>query len=335
MPDNFIKFENVEIKRGEDFSLKIPLLEFGKGGIYCFVGPNGTGKTTFFNSLALLEPVHKGRITIEGNDAAGPGAASLRQRIGYMMDNPYMFRGTVLWNVSLGLKFRKVPSAEIKSKARKCLKKVGMESFASRSALRLSKGETKRVALARALAYSPDIIVLDEPLAHIDRHNCAVIEEIIRKENEERGATVFFSTHIMEEGQRLASAVYSFMDGTVTGHSIENLFRGTAEQKNGLCVVDLGNGVTITAVSEVTGPARVSLPPEAVILSLKPFESSALNVLKGVIIKADMSGAAVRVHLDAGIPLIALITEKSYHDLGLNIGREIYAAFKSTSVKVY
>jgi len=91
----------------------------------------------------------------------------------------------------------------------------------------------------------------------------------------------------------------------------------------------------MSAVSGVSGPVRVSVSLEVVILSLKPFESSALNVLKGVIIKADMSGAAVRVHLDAGIPLIASITERSYHYLGLNIGREVYAAFKSTSVKVY
>lgn len=208
--------------------LDLGLLEFRKGKVYTLLGPNGAGKSTLLNLLAFLEKPTSGALYFDDRSVDFTPALlhSLRQRVVLLHQSPVMFTGTVWKNVEFGLEVRGINKLERKARIENALHQVGMEKFARFNAKTLSGGETKRVALARALAVTPEVLLLDEPTANVDVKNQRAILDCIKNLNTHQQTSVIFSTHMVEEADGLAHETVQLRDGKLVVEKRENLMQG-------------------------------------------------------------------------------------------------------------
>jgi ABC-type ATPase involved in cell division len=168
-----------------------------------------------------MKPDH-GQVVFAGTevDWQRKQLAGLRKRVTLLHQNSFLFSGTVAANVAFGPEVRGMSKEEVQRAVSESLAMVGLEGFASRNARRLSGGEARRVALARALACNPEVLLLDEPLAHVDRQSAEIIEELVIS-LAGRGTTVVMSSHNEQLGQRTESRVIRLLDG-----KLERPFKG-------------------------------------------------------------------------------------------------------------
>ncbi len=197
---------------GGPFRLDIDALEIHPGQVVSLLGPTGSGKSTLLRLLAGLEPPGGGRSWFEGRPFDGRGLAprDLR-RITMVFQTPRLLTGTVRANVEYGLRLRGLRgrSAEVDG----WLHRLGLGKLASQSARTLSGGQSQLVALARALAIRPDVLILDEPTAHLDPAHVALVEEVIGEDHRDRNTTVIWATHNLFQARRVADRVGLLLDG--------------------------------------------------------------------------------------------------------------------------
>jgi ABC-type lipoprotein export system ATPase subunit len=170
------------------------------GRLHAFAGPSGSGKTTLLNVVAAVERPDDGEIWLGGHriDHLSPKAAARVRRdvVGYASQHSTLVEFlTARENVELGLQLRGVTGAEATRRAEGALDQVGLAKLAGRRADRLSGGEQRRVALARALAPTPSVLVADEPTAHLDRANGRHLTELLAALAHDHGTTVIVATH--------------------------------------------------------------------------------------------------------------------------------------------
>jgi tungstate transport system ATP-binding protein len=180
--------------------LDIPFLAIREGTFTSLNGPNGSGKSTLLGILAFLCHPTSGMLCFSGGPVVWKEKflGILQREVTLLHQNPYLFDGTVEANVAYGLKVRGVATDERRRRVVRALETVGLEGFGERRARALSGGEMQRVALARALVLSPRVLLLDEPLARIDRHSAAKISGIMA-DLPRRGTTVVMATHDPKE----------------------------------------------------------------------------------------------------------------------------------------
>ncbi len=181
---------------GERTVLAIDDLALFPGKLYTLTGPNGSGKTTLLTLLALLAPPTAGELRYEGEPVQWTNAAllPLRRQMTLLHQSPYLFDGSVLANVAFGLKLRGIRGDGKQRRVEQALELVGLPGFGLRRTRELSGGEAQRVAMARALALEPKVLLLDEPLANVDRGTSELLEGVIAA-LPERGTTVIMTTH--------------------------------------------------------------------------------------------------------------------------------------------
>lgn len=198
---------NLEYCRGGQFTLNIGQLDFQPGRIYLLAGPNGAGKSTLLHLLGLLLPPDRGEIRFAGATVQGASHRQrLRRQITLVEQSPFMFDGTVYDNLAFGLRLRDVRGDLQRHRILSALEKVGLQGFESRSARALSGGETRRVALGRALVLRPKVLLLDEPTAGLDRDSLPDFESCLSALPGE-GVTVIISTHDADQSRRLSGEV--------------------------------------------------------------------------------------------------------------------------------
>lgn len=177
-------------------ALEIPHLAIPEGTFCSLTGPNGSGKSTLLGILAFLCPPTSGAVWFAGKpvDWRERSLGILRKDVTLLHQIPYLFEGSVDANVAYGLKVRGVRGDAGRRRVGDALETVGLSGFGERRAKALSGGEMQRVALARALAISPRVLLLDEPLAGVDRDSAELIRAVVG-ELPRRGTTVIVATH--------------------------------------------------------------------------------------------------------------------------------------------
>ena len=192
-----------------------------KGEVVCLLGPNGAGKTTtFYMVVGLIKP-NKGRILLDGRDiSALPMNERAKMGIGYLPQEASIFRKlSVEDNLRLVLQMNeKLTISEKKKLLEVLLNEFGIERLRSSSAISLSGGERRRVEIARALAASPDFILLDEPFAGIDPIAIGEIKENIRKISEDKGIGVLITDHNPKATLSITDRAYVIFDGKIQIH---------------------------------------------------------------------------------------------------------------------
>jgi molybdopterin-binding protein len=146
--------------------------------------------------------------------------------------------------------------------------------------------------------------------------------------------TVCVASHQLEDAYRWADRILALHEGAPTPVTPENLFRVELPGGSGMQRVRVGT-VTIDVVSDRTGAVTLAIPPDEIVLSAAPLDSSARNAITGRIVRVAEQGAAMRVTIDGGIELVALLTRRSFEDLKLTVGGPVVASFKSVAVRVF
>ena len=192
--------------------------EVNKGEVVCLLGPNGAGKTTTFYMVVGLVKPNRGQVLLNGEDiSAWPMNLRSKAGIGYLPQEASIFRKlTVDENIKLVLEMNdKLTVNEKKKKLEELLDEFGVTKLRSESASSLSGGERRRVELARALAASPDFILLDEPFTGIDPIAIGEIKDNIRKLSEDKGLGVLITDHNPKATLSITDRAYVIFDGKI------------------------------------------------------------------------------------------------------------------------
>lgn len=195
-----VMFNRVTIVAGGATILQDITLTLDCGPPTILIGPNGSGKTTMLRAAMGLIPATRGRITWGGRGASAPTRRAI------MFQRPAMLRRSVTGNVRFALAAAGVPRDKRETRSAELLAEVGLTGLERRPARRLSGGEQQRLALARALARDPALLILDEPTASLDPAATKAIEDIVRTVTA-RGVKVVMSTHDLNQARRLAGDI--------------------------------------------------------------------------------------------------------------------------------
>ena len=192
-----------------DVSVEIP-----SGSLTALLGPSGGGKSTLLRVIAGLEKADSGLVEIEGKDATTLPAQD--RGVGFVFQHYAAFKHlSVARNVAFGLEIRKRPRAEIKKKVDELLELVHLEQFAHRYPAQLSGGQRQRMALARALAVEPQVLLLDEPFGALDAQVRKELRAWLRRLHDQVHVTTVFVTHDQEEAMEVADSIVVMADGKV------------------------------------------------------------------------------------------------------------------------
>jgi molybdopterin-binding protein len=248
-----------------------------------------------------------------------------------------------------------VPRAERAQRVHRWLERFGIADLAHRPARALSGGEAQRVSLARALVLEPDVLLMDEPFAALDAPTRQVLIDDLDRALTQAGATAVFVTHRRAEALRLGDRVAVIIGGRIRQVGppsrvfaepadkevgaflgVETIVPGRVRSLDrGLALVEVaGCRMEIASEVEPGGEVLVCLRPEDVVLTPgdePPGPTSARNRLPAVVQRTVNAGSLVRIELDAGFPLVVLITKQSLEELSLGPGSRVAASFKATA----
>jgi tungstate transport system ATP-binding protein len=197
-------------------ALDVDELSISRGELHILAGPNGSGKSTLLGILAFLTKPASGQLVFDRNQVGwNPKELfALRKRVTLLHQESYLFSGNVFANVAFGLKVRGIKREQVRRAVERCLAMVALAGFENRKVRHLSGGEARRVALARALACEPEVLLLDEPLAHVDKETSTIIEQLITS-RAVNGTTIVLSSHDERIGERLKGRVVHLLEGRI------------------------------------------------------------------------------------------------------------------------
>jgi sulfate transport system ATP-binding protein len=209
-----IRVEGVNKRFGEFVALEDVTVEIPSGSLTALLGPSGGGKSTLLRVIAGLEQPDSGRVQIEGREATELPAR--KRGVGFVFQHYAAFKHmSVFRNVAFGLEIRKRPKDEIRRRVTELLELVHLESFADRYPSQLSGGQRQRMALARALAVEPAVLLLDEPFGALDAQVRKELRVWLRRLHEEVNVTTVFVTHDQEEAMEVADSIVVMAKGRV------------------------------------------------------------------------------------------------------------------------
>ncbi len=320
-------------------------------------GPSGAGKTTMLRAIAGLDRIEQGRIACAGvvwADAEKNIHLPPRMRsIGFVAQDDDLFPHlTAEENVAFGVEGS---TTARRAQAASWLARFGLSGKEDRMPQSLSGGERRRVSLARAAARRPKLLVLDEPFSALDQAVRREVRRDLRTALGPVGTTVLFVTHDAEEALSFAdeaalvdagaiiqrgpvAEVFSQPNGAAAARitGVETVVPGEVlGTEDGVVRVSAGRAILLaSAVDAAPGPALVCIRADAVLLGRTAGETSARNVLSGPVVSATPSGGAIRVVVDVGFLLSALVTRAACEDLDVRTGRVLYAFVKAPHVHV-
>lgn len=196
---NLIKLEGVCKRFGEKNLFNNLSMEIEQGEFVSIMGESGAGKTTLLNIIGMLEPPDRGNVTVCGQQSSSFSSRTAtllrRNHISYLMQNYGLIdTETVKYNLSISVHFNKLSKAKKKQLYSSALERVGLPGYEKRKIYTLSGGEQQRIALAKIMVKSPQLILADEPTGSLDARNRDIVLAMLRQLNEE-GKTIVVVTH--------------------------------------------------------------------------------------------------------------------------------------------
>jgi len=327
-------------------------LTLAPGETLAVLGPNGAGKSTLLATIAGLLRPDRGRVGIGGREVTGPGIwlAPHRRRVALLSQDPLLFPHLdVLDNVAFGPRSAGTGRHRARELARHWLREVGVEDLASRRPASLSGGQAQRVAVARALAAEPDLLLLDEPMAALDVSVAPALRQVLRRVLAERSTVLV--THDVLDALLLADRVVVLEGGRVVedGATADVLTRPRSAFAARVAGLNLlagrwedgvrtpeGRLVHGSVVGPQPGPGQdvvAVFRPEAVSVFDHAPGGSPRNVFEVTVTELEpVGGGVVRVRAGA---LAADVTTRAVPDLDLVPGSRATFTVKATEVSVY
>jgi putative spermidine/putrescine transport system ATP-binding protein len=326
-------------------------LDIEKGSLVSFLGPSGCGKTTTLRMIAGFEQLDGGTIQLDGSDITT--VPPNRRDIGMVFQAYALFPNmTVRENISFGLRMKKTAKEEIEKRVDTVLEMVRLQETAKRFPHQLSGGQQQRIALARALAVQPRVLLLDEPLSALDAEVRVVLRGEIRRIQSELAITTVYVTHDQEEALSISDKVVVMNKGLIEQIGApEEIYRapktrfvatfiGTANQFYGLVAgkdnVDCRNfKLFADGLKEFTSGQSVVVlvrPENIQVQSEQPTRSN-WNIIQGVVETITFHGAVTRLGVNvSGQRVVADITVANTEAISLS--QRIWLSFPSDACQV-
>ncbi len=324
------QLSNIKLEQQSKTIVDIEQLTINSDQCVAVLGENGAGKTSLIHILALITKPSHGLINVFGDIIQSKLSPVQRRRIGLVHQQPYLLPGTVADNIRLALTLQGIAKSDIAVLTQQALEHVDLIDLADQAAHTLSGGELKRVAIARAIAYQPDILLLDEPFSHLDQRHIHQLEESINHFAEQAGKTVIFSTHDRFQAQALADSTINLIAGKVTASPLLNLYHGKLEHS----FFNTGQ-IMIHVTSELTHGRHLAVDPREIIVSPQPLQSSMRNNFSGRLVLIAEEANTIRLTIESEEVFHVTISPEALTSLHLSLGDTVWLSFKSTAVTVF
>jgi len=314
-----VEFRDVEIAYGKFVAVRDFSLAIAKGSFVTLLGPSGCGKTTILRSIAGLVDITKGRISIGGRRV--DDVPIYKRNIGLVFQSYALFpHKNVFDNVAFGLKYRNVSKAEIARKVGRALEMVRLPGSEKKLPSQLSGGQQQRIALARAIVFEPEVLLLDEPLSALDANMREEMRVEIKKIQRETGITAIFVTHDQEEALSMSDRIVVMNAGSIeqigTPEEVYDTpatafvadFLGKANMLAGKVSASTGTTATISLAAgqsaTVVSPRPLAVG-DAVTVVVRPQKLSVgkeqtSNHLSGRVLSTSYLGGSVIYEIDIG-----------------------------------
>jgi sulfate transport system ATP-binding protein len=294
----------------DDVSVNLPT-----GQLTALLGPSGGGKSTLLRIIAGLESADSGTVEIEGTEATH--LPPQKRNVGFVFQHYAAFKHmTVAKNVAFGLEIRKKGKAEIKQKVEELLELVHLSQFADRLPAQLSGGQRQRMALARALAVEPSVLLLDEPFGALDAKVRKELRDWLRRLHDEVPVTTVFVTHDQEEALEVADEIVVINQGRV-----EQV--GTPDQLYDAPANDFVMGF-LGPITQLNGSL---IRPHDIDVYAHPGVAGSIA---GRILRETRVGFEVRLTIELAVPdhdlVLATVTRAHARSLGLREGLDVWLA---------
>ncbi len=345
-----VELKNVTKRFGEVVAVNNITLSIEKGEFLTLLGPSGCGKTTTLRMIAGLETPSEGEVILDGK-VVNDITANERDTTTVFQNLALFPHLTVKENIAFGLDCKKVPKEETKDKVDRVLKLVQLEGYGGRRPAQLSGGQQQRIALARALVLEPVVLLLDEPLASLDRKLSEEMQVELNRIQQDVGITFLYVTHdqtmALSMSDRIALMREGIIDQLGTPDNIYEEprtrfaadFMGIANIFNGKSVIhgeekieletDSGFKVVAPTREEVAGKdasdLSVCIRPEALKMHLQDVEENVQNIYPGIIKEHMYKGETMEYRVSIGQGDI-IIVSLNKHEIssGMENGRDVF-----------
>jgi sulfate transport system ATP-binding protein len=300
----------------EDVNLTIPT-----GQLTALLGPSGGGKSTLLRIIAGLDNADSGTVEIEGVNATS--LPPQKRNVGFVFQHYAVFKHmSVAKNVAFGLEIRKRPRAEVKARVAELLELVHLSQFANRLPAQLSGGQRQRLALARALAVEPTVLLLDEPFGALDAKVRKELRDWLRRLHDEVHVTTVFVTHDQEEALEVADEIVVINQGR-----IEQV--GSPDQLYDEPATDF----VMSFLGEVTVLDGQLIRPHDIELHVSPAHAAGVE---GTVARVLRVGFEVRVTVltDSGEEVVVVLTRTHARNLGVDVGRHVWLNAAAGAISV-
>jgi sulfate/thiosulfate transport system ATP-binding protein len=305
-----ILVRNVSKRFGDFTAVDDVSLEVESGSLTALLGPSGSGKSTLLRIVAGLEWPDAGEIVLSGQDATA--LAPQKRGIGFVFQHYAAFKHmTVRENVAFGLRVRRRPRAEIRERVDELLGLVQLQDLGGRYPAQLSGGQRQRMALARALAPEPQVLLLDEPFGALDARVRAELREWLRRLHDVVHVTTVFVTHDQEEAMEISDQIAVLNHGRLEQVGApRQLYDEPASE------------FVMTFVGDANVVGGKLVRPHDVELLAEP----AGDTLEAMIVRASVLGRDTKVELHDrdGSEIVALLTRERYDELELWRGQTVW-----------
>ena len=349
-----IEIKNLSTNLG-DFCLEDINLTIDDREYFVILGPNGAGKTVLIECIAGLHRIKHGEIWVDKNQITH--LTPEERNIGYVPQDYVLFPFlNVAENIAFGLRQTKYSKAEVQERVKNLANLLGVSYLLNRGIRSLSGGERQRVALARSLALTPKILLLDEPLSALDLQTAKYLRSDLRHLHKELGVTTLHITHNQIEAEEMADRIGILDKGRLeqVGRPDEIFFYPQSEIVSDFIGTPnilecehcrtLGQGLTevkssglpIIIPHEGNTVRRIALFPRDIYISETKPPGPQVNRFKGTITNIKTSGATVRLKVKVGgNTLQAEMPRDIFEDMDLTVGKEVFLILKLRRIRVF
>jgi spermidine/putrescine ABC transporter ATP-binding subunit len=313
-----VEFRNIDIAYGKFVAVRDFSLSIRKGSFVTLLGPSGCGKTTILRSIAGLVDISGGQIMIGGQRV--DDVPIYKRNIGLVFQSYALFpHKSVFDNVAFGLKYRNVAKPEIKRKVGQALDMVRLPGSEKKLPSQLSGGQQQRIALARAIVFEPQVLLLDEPLSALDANMREEMRVEIKKIQKETGITAIFVTHDQEEALSMSDRIVVMNSGAMeqigTPEEVyerpatafvadflgkANMLAGTVSKSDRATTIALAAGQTV----DVVAPKPLALGSKVTVVvrpqKLSVGAPAGANRLSGRVVSTSYLGGSAIYEIDIG-----------------------------------
>jgi ABC-type sugar transport system ATPase subunit len=347
-----LEVKDLNVQLGK-FFLKNINLDVKDGEYFVLLGPTGSGKSVLLESIAGLNAITSGQIWINGKNVTDLNLE--HRKIGFAYQDYALYRHlTVRDNISFGLLWRNQKPKEIAKAVDQAIELLGISNLLEKRPWSLSGGESQKIALARAIAVKPDLLILDEPLSAVDSETKEDYERELKELHNRLKLTTIHVTHNFEEAIALGDRIAVIMAGQIlqigTPEEIfrkpksefvakflmtRNIFEGEVTAGSDGHSIFSVEGTKLYVTTTIEGKAHATIRPEDILISREPLHSTATNSLQGTITRIVDRGSVIYIKVDVPPEFTCLILRRSLKEVGLREKEKAFIAFDAFDVNVF